>query len=158
MTEGYLQILKESLEKKLSVLEQIADLNAKQYEISSHQPMDMEAYDRTMDEKGELIDALNRLDEGFGTTYEYVAQELKTHKSAYRELIKELQDLIRQVVEKGVEVEAQEKRNKSSMEMGLRMKRQEIKQMKISTSAATKYYKAMNKINEVDPQLMDYKK
>ena len=158
MTEGYLQILKESLEKKLTVLEQISELNARQYEISSHQPMDMEAYDKTMDEKGELIDVLNRLDEGFSTTYEYVAAELKEHTKEHSPQIKELQELVRQVIERGVEVEAQEKRNKSSLEAGLMMKRREIRQMKVSTSAATKYYKAMNKINEVDPQLMDHKK
>ena len=111
-----------------------------------------------MDEKGELIDVLNRLDEGFSTTYEYVAAELKEHTKEHSPQIKELQELIRQVIERGVAVETQEKRNKSSLEAGLMMKRREIKQMKVSTNVATKYYKAMNKINEVDPQLMDHKK
>ena len=70
----------------------------------------------------------------------------------------QLQELIRVAVEKGVSIEAQEKRNRSTVELALRMKRNEIKQMKKSTSAAMKYYKSMSKINNVDPQLMDKKK
>ena len=55
-------------------------------------------------------------------------------------------------------MEAQEKRNRAALENVFRMKRQEIKQLKVSTSAAAKYYKSMSRINEVDPQLMDRKK
>lgn len=158
MTEGYMQILAESLEKKIDVLERIEKLNEKQLEISSHQPMDMVAYDVTMEEKGELIEEINRLDDGFTSTYERIKDEVQKHPEQYREQVLQLQELIRVAVEKGVAVEAQEKRNRSSVEMALRMKRNEIKQMKKSTSAAMKYYKSMSKINDVDPQLMDKKK
>ena len=96
MTEGYLQILIESLEKKIIVLD--------------------------------------------------------------REQVQKLQELIRDAVDKGVTIEAQEKRNKAALEAVFRMKRQEIRQMKVSTSAATKYYKSMSRINNIDPQLMDKKK
>lgn len=158
MTEGYMQILAESLEKKIDVLERIEKLNEKQLEISSHQPMDMAAYDVTMEEKGELIDEINRLDEGFTSTYERIKDEVQKHPEQYREQVLQLQELIRVAVEKGVSIEAQEKRNRSAVELALRMKRNEIKQMKKSTSAAMKYYKSMSKINNVDPQLMDKKK
>lgn len=158
MAEVYMQILAESLEKKIVVLEKIEKLNEKQLEISSHQPMDMEAYDATMEEKGELIDEINRLDDGFTSTYERIKAQVQEHPEQYREQVLQLQELIRVAVEKGVAIEAQEKRNRSSVEMALRMKRNEIKQMKKSTSAAMSYYKSMSKINNVDPQLMDRKK
>ena len=61
-------------------------------------------------------------------------------------------------VEKGVTIEAQEKRNRSALETVFRMKRTEMKQVKRSNTAALQYYKSMSKINEVDPQLMDKKK
>lgn len=158
MTEGYLQILIESLEKKNVVLDKVIELNKRQAELSSHQPMDMESYDKTVDEKSLLIDEINRLDDGFSTTYELIGDEVKKTPEKYKDQVHTLQKLIREAVDKGVEIEAQEKRNRAALETVFRMKRQEIRQWKKSTSAATKYYKAMNRINEVDPQLMDRKK
>lgn len=158
MTEGYLQIMIESLEKKIVVLDQIMKLNVKQAEISSHQPMDMEAYDKTMDEKGTLIDEINKLDDGFTSTYKLVKDIVQQEPEKYRDKVLEMQELIRVAVEKGVTIEAQEKRNRSALETVFRMKRTEIKQMKRSNTAALQYYKSMSKINEVDPQLMDKKK
>ena len=158
MAEGYLQILIESLEKKNEVLDKVITLNQVQAEISSHQPMDMEAYDKTMDEKGELIDEINRLDDGFSSTYEIIKDKVQSEPDKYRKQVLVLQELIRSAVEKGVTIEAQEKRNRAALETVFRMKRQEIKQMKVSSTAATTYYKAMSRINTVDPQLMDRKK
>lgn len=158
MTEGYLQILIESLEKKNEVLDKISVLNKEQAEISAHQPMDMEAYDKTMDEKGELIDEINRLDDGFTSTYERIKDEVQKQPDKYRSQVLVLQELIRTAVEKGVAIEAQEKRNRVALETVFRMKRQEIRQMKVSSSAAATYYKSMSRINTVDPQLMDRKK
>ena len=123
MTEGYLQILIESLEKKNEVLDQVIALDEEQAKISAHQPMDMEAYDRTMEAKGELIDEINRLDDGFTTTYALISEEVKQNPQPYREQIEKLQSLIRDAVDKGVEVEAQEKRNRVALENVFRMKR-----------------------------------
>ena len=158
MTEGYLQIMIESLEKKIVVLDHIMELNVRQAELSSHQPMDMEAYDKTMDEKGKLIDEINKLDDGFTSTYELVKDVVQQEPGKYRDKVLKMQELIRVAVEKGVTIEAQEKRNRSALETVFRMKRTEIRQMKRSNTAALKYYKSMSKINEVDPQLMDKKK
>ena len=158
MTEGYLQILIESLEKKIAVLDKVIELDKQQAEISSHQPMDMKAYDKTVDEKGELIDEINRLDEGFSSTFELIGDEVKNNPDKYKEKVQTLQNLIREAVDKGVSIEVQEKRNRAALENVFRMKRNEIRQMKKSGAAATKYYKAMSRINDVDPQLMDRKK
>ena len=158
MTEGYLQILIESLEKKNQVLDKIIELNKVQAEISFHQPMDMQAYDKSMDDKGELIDEINRLDDGFTSTYELIKNAVQAEPTKYRKQVLVLQELIRKAVDKGMAIEAQEKRNRAALETVFRMKRQEIKQMKVSNTAAVKYYKAMSKINTVDPQLMDRKK
>lgn len=158
MTEGYLQILIESLEKKNIVLDKVIELDKQQAELSAHQPMDMEAYDKLVDEKGELIDEINRLDDGFSATYELVKDEVQANPEPYREQVLNLQKLIRDAVDKGVTIEAQEKRNRAALENVFRMKRHEIKQMKISNKAAAQYYKAMSRINDVDPQLMDKKK
>lgn len=156
MTEDYLQILEECMKKKIEVLDRIIELDGKQFEISSHQPMDFEAYDQTMEEKGELIEEILRLDEGFTSTFERVKEELLSQKEKYAQEIHSLQELIQVAVDKSVTIETQEQRNKTSMEAGLKMKRNEIKQLKKSTSVALNYYKSMSRINDVDPQLMDH--
>lgn len=158
MTENYIQIMAESLEKKLDVLDRIMEINKRQLECSSTQSFDAEAYDSIMDEKGVLIDEMNRLDDGFTSTYELVREEIQENPEKYRDSVLKLQDLVRQAVEKAVSVEAQEKRNKASLEAALSMKRQEIRKSRISTNAAAKYYNAVSRINQVDPQLMDKKK
>ncbi len=158
MTENYIQIMAESLEKKLEVLDRITEVNKRQLECSTAQSFDEEAYDEIMDEKGGLIDEMNRLDDGFTSTYELIREEVQENPEKYRDGVLKLQGLVRQAVEKAVSVEAQEKRNKAAMEAALSMKRQEIKRSRLSTSAAVKYYNAVSKINQVDPQLMDKKK
>lgn len=158
MTEGYLQILIESLEKKIIILDQIIELDKQQAKISAHQPMDMEAYDEVVEAKDKLVDEINRLDDGFSSTYELIGDEVKNHPQQYREQVLRLQELIRAAVDKGVTIEAQEKRNRAALENVFRMKRQEIKKLKTSASAATRYYRSMSRINDIDPQLMDKKK
>lgn len=158
MTENYLQIMTESLEKKLEILDQIYEVNKRQLAASTKRPFDADAYDAIMDEKGGLMDELNRLDDGFTSTYELVREEVQGSPAQYREKVLHMQELVRQAVDKGVSIEAQEQRNKASMEAALTSKRQEIRERRVTASAATKYYTAVSKINNVDPQLMDSKK
>jgi hypothetical protein len=148
----------ESLEKKLDVLDSISKIDKRQYECSVAKPFDMEGYNKIMDEKGVLIDELNRLDEGFTSTYEIVRKEVQDNPERYRERILKMQELVQQAVDKGVSLEALEKRNKSAMEAALSMKHKELKQRKVSKDVAMKYYKAVSKINNIDPQLLDKRK
>lgn len=158
MTQDYLQIMIESLEKKNEVLDKVMELDKEQLTLALKRPVDISAYDELMDRKGLLIDELEKLDAGFTSTYERVKDEVLANPEKYKEQVIIMQDLIRCAVSKGVSVEAQEQRNKQAMQTMLQTKRQEIKQLKVSTSAASKYYKAMSRINDVDPQLMDRKK
>lgn len=158
MTDNYLQIMLESLEKKLEVLDEVYEINKRQLEVSTKKPFDVEAYDAIMDEKGRLIDELNRLDDGFTSTYELVREEVQKNPEQYKEKVLHMQDLVREAVDKGVSIEAQEKRNKASMEVALSTKRREARERKVSADAASKYYTAVSRLNNVDPQLMDSKK
>jgi hypothetical protein len=148
----------ESLEKKIDVLNRISEVDDRQFSVASLQPMDMQAFDATMDEKSALLDELNKLDEGFTTTYEMVKDEVQANPERYRDMVLEMQKLIREAVDKGVSIEAKEKRNKAAMESSISMKRKEMRTKKMSASAAIRYYNAVSKINNVDPQLMDRKK
>ncbi len=158
MTEGYIQIMIDSLDKKLVLLDKIMEINKRQYEVSSVQPFDSQKYDEIMDEKGKLIDEINSLDEGFTSTYDIIKDEINAEPAKYRDKVLILQELVRKAVDKGVEVEVQEKRNRNSLEASISMTRKELQQKRISRNVALQYYKSSQKINNVDPQLMDKKK
>lgn len=158
MTEDYLQIMIESLEKKNEVLDKVIALDKRQLAIALDQPFDMELYDASMDEKGELIDELDKLDEGFTSTYELVRDTVQANPKAYAEKVQKMQDLIRIATEKSVTIKAQEQRGKQAMQSAMNQKRKEIRSMKVTNAAAAQYYKSMSRINDVDPQLMDKKK
>lgn len=157
MTEAYLQIMIESLEKKNEVLDKIIELDHKQLEIATKDNVNLEEYDESMDSKGKLIDELNKLDDGFTSTYEMVKDEVISNPDKYREMILKMQELIRIAVDKSVEVNTLEARNKKAMQFFVSKKHRDIRSMKVSNAAASKYYKAMSRINDVDPQLMDKK-
>lgn len=148
----------ESLEKKNETLDKVIELDKKQLSIALAEPFDVEQYDASMDEKGELIDALNKLDDGFMSTYELVRDDVQSNPKAYSEKVRKMQDLIRAATDKTVAIRTQEQRGKQAMQSAVNRKRNEIRSVKVSNAAAAKYYKSMSRINDVDPQLMDRKK
>lgn len=157
MTEAYLQIMIESLEKKIKALDDIISIDNRQMTLASAKEIDMKAIDEAMDEKGACIDELNKLDDGFVSTFELVKEDLLSEKHKYAEQIRTMQALINEAVEKSVSVNVLEKRLKNAIDMVFARQRKEIKQIRVTNAAASSYYKAMSRINNVDPQLMDKK-
>lgn len=158
MTNQYLTILQESMEEKSKVLDEIQLYNEKQYQMFKEEQVSLNDFDQYVEEKGNLIDQLVKLDEGFEALYEKIGEEVVAQKELYAEQIKNLQALITDVTEKSVSVQAQEARNKTLIEQYFKKQRQEIKKSKQNTKAAYGYYKSMSNINTVDPQFMDQKK
>ena len=158
MMESYLDALEQSLIEKLAVLDKIRDYNSRQEELFKSGNPELSQFDSYVEEKGQLIEELTRLDEGFETVYASVAQELKENREKHREQIKRLQELITQVTEKGISVQAQEQRNKKLIEEYFAKQRSGIRQGRKSSKAAYDYYRTMNKATVVPPQFMDSKK
>ena len=61
--ENYLQVLEESLYKKLDVLDRIEKLGIRQEQILNTIPVSEDDFDSSIEEKGRLIDELGKLDE-----------------------------------------------------------------------------------------------
>ena len=116
MNENYLNVLEESLQKKLKVMEKIQDYNLRQQEIFRSEHVELEKFDEYVAEKGALIDELTALDNGFETLYGKVAEELKENREKYANQIKRLQELVSRVTEESVSIQAQEARNKKLVE------------------------------------------
>lgn len=157
MTENYLTLLEESLQKKIEILEKIQEFNLRQQECFQGETPELESFDSYVEEKGWLIEQLGSLDEGFESLYEKVSAELKDNREKYKVQIKRLQELVAKVTEMGVTVEAQEVRNKKLVEQYFAQRKSGIKQGRVASRVAYGYYKNMTNTNHIPPQYMDSK-
>lgn len=158
MIKNYLKILEESLLKKIEVLDRIIAYNKDQEELLKREDVSLEELDANMAKKDELIQSLLKLDEGFESLYEKIREQLLGNKALYAEQIRTLQELITIVTDKGVAVKAQEERNKRLVEKYFTREKNELRRGRQASKAAYDYYKNMNNVNVVSPQIMDQKK
>lgn len=158
MQGNYLTLLEESLRKKLQVMAEIQKYNLRQQEIFQAEKVDIDRFDEYVAEKGDLINKLTILDDGFGALYTKVAEELKSNREQYADQIKTLQELVTEVTENSVVIQAQEARNKKLIEDYFKKERAGIKRGRQTSKAAVGYYKTMNKSAVVAPVFLDSKK
>lgn len=155
--DNYLKILEESLYKKLQVLDQIQEYNEKQKEVFQSEQITLDEFDAAIEEKSKLIEQINKLDDGFETLYANVAAELKGNREKYAGQIKILQQLVKQVTDKSMAVQAQEARNKALIENYFSKERAGIRQDRINSKAAYDYYKKLNSSAYMTSQFYDSK-
>lgn len=153
--DEYISLLKDSLRKKERILIELQDKSDKQAEIVKEENIDWDSFIAVVDEKGVLIEELTKLDDGFGSIYERIKENLQNDKEKYASDIKDIQALIKSVTEKSATLQATEQRNKTVIEQAFNKSRKEIKQAKLGQNAALKYYNKMNKIDAVDSQMLD---
>ena len=153
--DNYLNMLKDSLVKKDRILSELQEKSEKQGELVKEQEVDWDEFTKLVDEKGELVDEILKLDEGFELLFEHIKEGLEGNKEKYRDIILEIQTLVKSVTEKGTKLEATEYRNKTAIEAAFANTRKEIRQSKLGRKAAADYYNKMNKINTIDPQMLD---
>ena len=154
----YIGILEQSLDKKIRVLEQIIEQDNIQEQQLNDPNLDPEAFDRTVEEKSRLIDELNLLDDGFEQVYDRVRDEVQEHKAEYKEEIRRMQQKIRQITDKSMQIQTQEARNKMLMETKFNSIHKQVKEIRQSQKMVNQYYRNMVKANYIDPQFVDNKK
>ena len=157
MTESYLTILESSLDRKLGILDSFEKLNTEQEAVLNAASFDEEAFGHIVEQKAELIDQLNAMDEGFQLVYDNVKAELGKNREGYSAEIKSLQGRITQIMEKSSHLMAEEKRNKDRITAKFAQRRREIGSVKKNQQYAANYYKTMNKVMS-EPVFMDKKK
>lgn len=158
MEQTYIQIMIQSLNKKLGVLDRILEVNAVQKEILENTKATVEAFDETVDEKAKLIEQMQQLDSGFEKLFERVQEELQTNKKDHAESIQTMQNCIRLITDKSMEIQVQEARNKELMVRKFAYVRDTARNMRTNSKVANNYYKNMMNLHYVDPQFMDNKK
>lgn len=152
------QVLVESLEKKSRILDEVIKENRTQEFLLKQEELDMEAFSSSADRMGELAEKLELLDEGFEAVYDRIRQELIGNKLTYRAEIKRMQELIAEITEKVVGINAARMRNKLQAEMQFKKSRQQIGRASSKMKVSQNYYNNMNRLNYVAPQFYDNKK
>lgn len=158
MSQSSVQILVESLEKKNRLLDEIIRENAVQEDILKQEQLDMDALDASTDRMGSLAEALEKLDDGFEVVYEHTREELMANKAAYRSEIAYMQQMIGQITDKVVRINAARMRNKMKAEHQFQKSRDQIGQAASKMKVSKNYYNSMNKLHYVAPQFYDSKK
>lgn len=158
MMKSYLQILQDSLDKKLELLIRIEEKSLEQAAMLKNQEVDLVAVDANMDEKAELIEEVLSIDNGFESIYEKIREQLIANKENFKDEIKTLKALIEKVTEKSASIQAIEARNKAQMEVVFNSQKKRLQGKRNAMSVARDYYQNMNNVKHVTPQFLDRKK
>lgn len=154
----YIHILDQSLDKKISVLNRIIDQDQIQMQQLEDPNLDPDDFDQTVEKKAKLIEELELLDDGFEQVFARVKEEIGEHKDAYKTEIRQMQEKIRQITAKSMEIQTQEARNKNLMEQKFNSVHKQVKEIRQSQKVVNQYYRNMMKNAYADPQFLDNKK
>lgn len=156
MTETYLDMMETSLVKKIEVMKQIEEQNIRQKEaLMMPDGPDEDTFDDAVHIKGDLIDKLTDLNEGFAGLYDKVKTELGQSKDKYKDQIMRLQDLIRAVTDLSNTLEIQETRNKELINNSFYNMKKELEKAKRSSDVVYSYRSLMKKSGDDHPHFFD---
>lgn len=155
---NYIQILEQDLKKKNQILDAVIQVNQVQKDALEDPNLDPDDFDEIVEERGRLIDSLEHLDEGFEQIYARVREELMDNKEAYRDEIRRMQELIRQITDKTATIQADEQRNKVLMSQKFAAVKQQLREIRSSQKVVNEYYQNMMKSKFMAPQFLDNKK
>ena len=154
----YLELLIQSLKKKLLLLNQIIVLNQQQKEMLMDENLDPDTLDVNVREKDELISQVTQLDDGFDEIYAHIADLMKKNHSDYEEELDRMRELIRQIMAKDASIRADEQRNYELAQKKFARVKKQIREVKTSQKMVNRYYQNMMQQRQADIQYMDNKK
>ena len=156
-TQNYLQILEESLSRKITILDELERLTMSQREIVQADEFDEEVFNTNVEQKAALIREIEKLDRGFQLLFDNVKNQLDSNRAQYAEEIKRLQELVKGVMDRSTELQVMEARNKDMIKSRFAALKKEARTIKKSREMAANYYKTMNNISS-EPYFLDKKK
>ena len=139
----YIALLTDALEKKNAILMQLLSKTQEQTMILDTEPDDFDAIDRNVSAKGNLIEELNSIDNGFDRIYDRISKELTANKAQYSNEIKTMQHLISEIMNKSVSIQTLESRNRDKAEAFFRFTRKNIHEARMTNKVAESYYNNM---------------
>lgn len=148
METAYVSILVKSLEDKLATLNRILDLNKQQTILLGDANVLPEELEQNMEYKANLVKELERLDEGFESTFDHVREALNENRQQYVEEIARMQELIKAIMEATTTVQTQEIRNRESAKRKFAQVKSQVKGVRNSQKVVNQYYENMRRQKE----------
>ena len=157
MEKNYIAMLEESLEKKITILNELQVLCREQADILSDEKSEAEAFEKNIEAKEELINKLDVYDKAFDSLFSKVEKELTENKDAYADEIHHMQDMIREITDKNLNLQFLEKQNYELAKGKFSTIRSKIKKVRRGGKAVTTYYNNMNHLGTDTSQFWDKK-
>ena len=124
----YVHMMVDSLKRKKQILMTLLSLTREQEQLLKDDELDADIFSAIIEEKGGQIDALNKIDEGFDTLFQYVKREIHANRMVYQSQIQAMQKLIGEVSELGIQIEALEHQNSGHFKVYLANQRKNIRE------------------------------
>lgn len=154
----YLDVLIQSLRKKLVLLNRISILNREQREILQDEEAAPDVFDINVRDKGDLVDQIVALDVGFDEVYAHIKDLMERDHSAYEDQLEQMRELIRQVMAKDASVRAEEQRNYELAQRRFANIKKQVREVKASRKMVNSYYQNMMSQKPGDAMFLDNKK
>ena len=154
----YLEVLIQSLKKKLMILNRISVLNQDQRDILQDENSDPDAFDVNVRDKDRLVSQIVELDAGFDEVYAHIKDLMERDHRAYEEQLQEMRELIRLIMAKDASIRAQEQRNYTLAQQKFASVKSKVREVKASQKMVNSYYQNMMRQSRGASPFMDNKK
>ena len=149
---SYIEILKQSLTKKIELLDTIMALNVLQKDMLENPDLDPDELEENLNRKADLVEELS------SQIYDRVRADLTENRGAYSEDIAQMKRDITAIMDKSTAIQSQEKRNQVLMQQKFTSVKKQIKEVKKSRQAVNSYYRNMMKMGTPGSTFLDDKK
>ncbi len=158
-SKEYIKMLSDSLDKKVELLRQLQGLNQEQKNILEDSESTPDMLDDNIEKKSDIIERLDKMDDGFQSLYDKVKDDLSSKREEYASEIKHMQEQIALVTDLSTDVQAKEMQNRELARAKFSHIRSQIRETKHGQKAVASYYASMmNNTGYEDSQFWDQKK
>lgn len=140
----YVEMMVDSLQRKRKILLSLLKKTKEQETLLRAEELDYDRFHALLEEKGEQIEELNQIDEGFDALFKRVEKEILANRDGYQSELRTMQQLIKEVSEYGVSIQALEHQNGERFKMYLSEQRKGIRDFHINQKTASSYYQNLS--------------
>lgn len=113
--KNYLTVLLEALRKKNNYLDDLYKIACEQEQCLGSEAPDINRLKELVTKRKEIVAEIDKLDDGFVSVYERVADELQKQPSEYADIIKNIQELIQKIMEQTNKIKVKDIRIEDSL-------------------------------------------
>ena len=158
MVEQKMDLLTINLNKKSSLLKEMADVLDKQLQLMDASDTQLEELDLCMEKQGNLTEELESLNAEADSLYEYLQKADISAEAGNASKIAHIKELLTQITTDFDNLQEKEQSARQRMEAFFQKERKNFGDGRRSSKAAFDYYRNMSGANVIPPQFMDQKK